>query len=171
MMKNTSIILLASCCVASALENGGCLGGDIPWGRPAFYDHSKVIPPYKDESQINFDDKHRQLMVSRLEQFSKMTETNAPPSKEYKFDAFPMNWAYYGSSGRALTFWKLYLNTRVTDHAKAALYLALAKEYIDGALSRMRYDRDDAVGFLEGNPGVYAIASVIYDCAGEVTYA
>jgi hypothetical protein len=30
----------------------------------------------------------------------------------------------------------------------------------------MRYDRPDAVGFLEGNPGVYAIASVIYDSLG-----
>ena len=35
----------------------------------------------------------------------------------------------------------------------------------------MRYDRDDAVGFLEGNPGVYAIASVIYDSYGYQDYA
>ena len=77
-----------------------------------------------------------------------------------------MNWAYYGSAGRALTLFKLYLNNRQTDHAAASRYLSLAKQYIDGSLSRMRYDRPDAVGFLEGNPGVYAIASVIYDSLG-----
>jgi hypothetical protein len=45
-------------------------------------------------------------------------------------------------------------------------YLGLAREYIDGALKQMRTDRDDAVGFLEGNAGVYATASVIYDSLG-----
>jgi hypothetical protein len=45
-------------------------------------------------------------------------------------------------------------------------YLLLAKEYIDGSLKHMRTDQDDRVGFLEGNAGVYAVASVIYDSMG-----
>jgi hypothetical protein len=35
----------------------------------------------------------------------------------------------------------------------------------------MRYDRDDAWGFLEGNPGVWAIAHVIYDSLGNTYFA
>ncbi len=49
------------------------------------------------------------------------------------------------------------------DHIK---YLLLSKEYIDGSLKHMRTDQDDRVGFLEGNAGVYAVASVIYDSIG-----
>ena len=48
----------------------------------------------------------------------------------------------------------------------AIKYLGLAKEYIDGSLVKMRTDQDDKVGFLEGNAGVYAVASVIYDSMG-----
>lgn len=105
-------------------------------------------------------------MKHRMDQFVNLTYTSAPPTVEFEFANFPMNWAYYGSAGRALTFWKLYLNFKETDQDKARIYLTWAKEYIDGSLSRMRYDRSDAVGFLEGNPGVYAIASVIYDSLG-----
>jgi hypothetical protein len=49
---------------------------------------------------------------------------------------------------------------------QAMRYLGLAKQYIDGSLKNMRTDKDDLVGFLEGNSGVYAVASVIYDSAG-----
>jgi hypothetical protein len=49
--------------------------------------------------------------------------------------------------------------------------LNLAREYIDGSLSRMRYDNLDRVGFLEGNNGIYAVASVIYDSLGNSLYA
>lgn len=49
---------------------------------------------------------------------------------------------------------------------QALRYLGLAKEYIDGSLKKMRTDKDDLVGFLEGNAGVYAVASVIYDSVG-----
>jgi hypothetical protein len=96
-----------------------------------------------------------------------MTVENAGPGNEIQFADFPANWIYYGSAGRALTFWKLYLNyaknPNQMDHVK---YLLLSKEYIDGSLKNMRTDQDDRVGFLEGNAGVYAVASVIYDSIG-----
>lgn len=53
------------------------------------------------------------------------------------------------------------------DETKAREYLIVAKDYIEGSLSRMRYDRNDAIGFLEGNPGIWAIAAVIYDALGN----
>jgi hypothetical protein len=39
-----------------------------------------------------------------------MTVENAGPGNEIQFADFPANWIYYGSAGRALTFWKLFLN-------------------------------------------------------------
>lgn len=151
--------------VSKALA-GGCLG-DIPPGRLPYYDHSGVIPPYKDPSQISFSAQDRALMQLRLDQFIGITTTQAPPSKEFTYADFSVNYAYYGSAGRALTFWKLYLDNRGKDTAKAAQYLALAKDYIDGSVNRMRFDQENLVGFLEGNNGIYAIASVIYDTLGE----
>jgi hypothetical protein len=59
---------------------------------------------------------------------------------EFQFGDFSVNYAYYGSAGRALTFWKLYLDNRGRDTAKAGQYLALAKDYIDGSVKRMRFD-------------------------------
>jgi hypothetical protein len=58
-----------------------------------------------------------------------------------------------------------------SDPQQSLYYLSISKEYIDGSLSRIRTDRDDAVGFLEGNAGVYAIASVIYDSVGRADQA
>jgi hypothetical protein len=58
-------------------------------------------------------------MATKLEKFIGLVTTNAPPSKEFPFYDFPAYWAYYGSAGRALTFWKLYLNFRDSDPAKA----------------------------------------------------
>jgi hypothetical protein len=95
-----------------------------------------------------------------------MTVENAGPGNELSFYNFPSNWIYYGSAGRALTFWKLFLNYEDSDEMLALKYLGLAKEYIDGSLANMRTDQDDKVGFLEGNAGVYAVASVIYDSIG-----
>jgi hypothetical protein len=40
--------------------------------------------------------------------------------------------------------------------------LTAAKEYIVGTLHRVKEEHPE-VGFLEGNPGVWAIASVIFD--------
>lgn len=110
-------------------------------------------------------------MQARLDQFLNLTLANAPPEKEFKFANFPSYWVFYGSAGRALTMWKLYINYKDTDPEKANYYVNKAKEYIDGSLSRMRYDRDDAVGFLEGNAGVFAIAAVVYDSVGYYDYA
>ena len=95
-----------------------------------------------------------------------MTVENAGPGNELSFADFPANWIYYGSAGRALTFWKLFQNYEQTDRMEAFKYLLLAKEYIDGSLKNVRRDKDDLVGFLEGNAGLYAVASVIYDSAG-----
>ena len=95
-----------------------------------------------------------------------MTVENARPGNELQFANFPSNWIYYGSAGRALTFWKLFLNYEKTNQLDSLKYLLLSKEYIDGSLKHMRTDQDDLVGFLEGNAGVYAVASVIYDSIG-----
>jgi hypothetical protein len=38
--------------------------------------------------------------------------------------------------------------------------------YIDGSIGRIILGDREEVGFLEGNPGVWAIAAVIYDSLG-----
>lgn len=100
-----------------------------------------------------------------------MTVENAPPSFECDYYGEPCNWLYLGSSGRALTFWKLYHHSSKSDPIKAQWYLSLAKQYIDGALSRVSNDFDDFISFVNGNPGVFSIASVIYDTLGLKTEA
>ena len=42
----------------------------------------------------------------------------------------------------------------------------MAKLYIDGSLSRLSYDFNNYISFVNGNPGIYSIASVIYDTLG-----
>jgi hypothetical protein len=69
-----------------------------------------------------------------------MTVENAGPGNEIQFADFPANWIYYGSAGRALTFWKLFLNNEKTNEMDSLKYLLLAKEYIDGSLKHMRTD-------------------------------
>jgi hypothetical protein len=100
---------------SAALVNGGCKGSDIPPGRLPYYDHSGVIPPYTDPSQISFNETDRALMQLRLNQFIDMTTNAAPPSIEFPLGPFSSNYAYYGSAGRALTFWKLYLNYKESN--------------------------------------------------------
>jgi hypothetical protein len=93
----------------------------------------------------------------------------APPSYDMKFcnGNFNCYWVYLGSAGRALAFWRLYYNSYPYYPKKAMDYLDLAKEYIDGSLSRLNHDNDNYISFLNGNVGVYAIASVIYDSLGD----
>ena len=166
-MKN--ILLLASTLAVvftiKAPPYAGCLG-DLPDKTSPFYDHSKVILPFKSEEHISFSQKYQHVLKDRLETFINMTVENAGPGNELSFYNFPANWIYYGSAGRALTFWKLFLNYEDSDEMLALKYLGLAKEYIDGSLANIRTDQDDKVGFLEGNVGVYAVASVIYDSIG-----
>jgi hypothetical protein len=46
--------------------------------------------------------------------------------------------------------------------------LTLAKEYIEGSLSRIVEDKfKEYVGFLNGNAGIYAVAIIIYDTIGD----
>jgi hypothetical protein len=47
------------------------------------------------------------------------------------------------------------------------VYLQQAKLYIDGSLSRIKTGFEEYISFLNGNVGVYSIASVIYDTLGE----
>lgn len=102
-----------------AAQNG-CKDYDIPVGASPYFDHSSVIPPYVSPRQISFNESYKALMQLRLDQFLKMTTENAPPSKEFQYYDFPTNWVYYGSAGRALTFWKLYLNYKGRDEAKSS---------------------------------------------------
>ena len=125
----------------SALVDGGCKGGDIPYGSKPYFDHSSFIAPYTSPSQISFSDSYWSLMQLRLDQFIKITTEAAPPTIEFQVGDFPTNWVFYGSAGRALTFWKLYLDFKGRDQAKSEEYLNLAKEYIDGSLERLRYDQ------------------------------
>jgi hypothetical protein len=92
---------------------------------------------------------------------------DAPPTFECYYYGEPCNWFFLGSSGRAMTFWRLYYTTLETDPVKAADYLAMAKSYIDGSLSRISTEFDEYISFVNGNVGVYSIASVIYDALGE----
>ena len=42
----------------------------------------------------------------------------------------------------------------------------MAKLYIDGSLSRLNHHSDNYISFVNGNPGIHSIASVIYDTMG-----
>lgn len=51
MMMKHIVFSIAVCGAAGApLINGGCTGGDIPYGASPFYDHSSAIEPYKSEA-------------------------------------------------------------------------------------------------------------------------
>lgn len=54
---------------------------------------------------------------------------------------------------------------------KALEYIYIAREYIEGSLQRISYDFDEFISFINGNVGVYSIASVIYDTLGETMKA
>ena len=67
-----SLIALGAVMLSAKGEDSRCYG-DIPSGRADFYDHSKVIPPYKDGMVPTFDDKYRALMKYRMDQFITLT--------------------------------------------------------------------------------------------------
>ena len=67
-----------------------------------------------------------------MKAFADMTVKNAPPEFEFPYYDFPVYYVYYGSAGRALTFFKLYLNDKYGP--SASYYLGVAKDYIDGSL-------------------------------------
>lgn len=111
-------------------------------------------------------------MQEKLEWSIKYVLQNFPPGTEkYTEDQdsyqYSSAWVYVGQSGRALSFFKLYLNQRTLNPAKAQYYLSLAKQYIDSALAKIIHDKEDQVGFLQGNVGVYAVASVIYEATND----
>ena len=149
--------------MVNAYDYSNCLG-DPPAGVPLYYDHTGLIKPYTSPAQISFPKEYQDKMQDYMKAFVDMTVKNAPPEYEFPFYDFPGYYVYYGSAGRALTFFKLYLNDK--NGPSASYYLQTAKLYIDGSLGRMTFGRWEEVGFLEGNPGVWAIASVIYDSLG-----
>ena len=62
--------------------------------------------------------------MKRMESYINLTLENAPPSYECYYYGEPCNWLYLGSSGRALSFWKLYQNAKfLGDNDKALYYL------------------------------------------------
>jgi lantibiotic modifying enzyme len=100
-------------------------------------------------------------MIGLLEEYSSYVEKNSPPSYECDFEGH-CNFVFTGSAGRALAFWRLY------KYNKNSRYLTLAKEYIEGSLSRIVEDKfKEYVGFLNGNAGIYAVAIIIYDTIGD----
>ncbi|CDW85390.1 lanc-like protein 2 [Stylonychia lemnae] len=178
MLKSSVTLFIAAFISVSSVQslqyakNGGCTGYDQPPGDKMYYDHFNVIKPYQDKEQVYFDQKYRDLMSLRVDQYVNMTLINAPPDFKCDLgDDTPCNWVFTGSSSRALTFWKLYQNTKKTNPAKSKYYLDLARQYIEGSLKDISDKYDDFISFINGNPGVYAIASVIYDSLGDSTKA
>ena len=144
-------------------DYSGCLF-EPPEGTPGYYDHTGLIKPYTGPEQISFPKSYQDKLEDYLKAYIDMTVKGAPPEKEFPFYSFPPYYVYYGSAGRALTFFKLYLNDRAGP--SATYYLGQAKAYIDGSLGRIQLGRSEEVGFIEGNPGVWAVASVVYDSLG-----
>ncbi len=64
-------------------------------------------------------------MDELMNSFLGMTVRGAPPEREFPYYNFPSYFVYYGSSGRALTFFKLYLND--INGPSASYYLTMAK--------------------------------------------
>lgn len=54
---------------------------------------------------------------------------------------------------------------------KAQYYLNLAKSYIEGGLKDISNKFDDYISFVNGNVGVFSVASVIYDSLGDTSKA
>eukprot|EP00347_Sterkiella_histriomuscorum_P003864 403362648 len=152
-------------------KTGGCTGLDQPPGDQMYYDHSSSIKPWSQEDTVAFPQEYKVLMSQRLEQYVNMTLINAPPDFKCDYYGQPCNWLFVGSSSRALTFWKLYQNYKDSSKSKSAYYLDLAHQYIEGSLKDVSNDFNEYISFVNGNVGLFAIASVIYDSLGQTDKA